>query len=237
MVEVTAGGRTLRRRVYAGEGYLGGSSRRLHFGLADAAEIDSVRVFWPDGVEEELASVKPGHLHRIVQGVGSGMPLETAATSPFDGRPPAHITSNGESETRVPVLDKLPYASLSLPTFEGEPKTVRDFAGLPLLVYVWGSWEEHATDGLTKIADAMGALRGVEVFPLSIDGVREDEATQYFLSKSGLAERGGRAVLAGRIGTGTHGGIAQAEGRSALPDHDAGIANGQCALAERAGTD
>ena len=39
----------------------------------------------------------------------------------------------------------------------------------------------------------MGALRGVEVFPLSIDGVREDEATQYFLSKSGLAERGGRA--------------------------------------------
>jgi len=192
LVEVKAGGRTLRRRIYAGEGYLGGSSRRLHFGLADATEIESVSILWPDGIREELVGVQPGHLHRVVQGVGSAMPLETPASSPFDGKPPVALATNGKSATRVPVLDKLPYASLSLPTFEGEAKTVRDFAGLPLLVYLWGSWDEHATDGLTRLGAAMDTLGGVQVFPLSIDGVREDEATQHFLGESDLTSRGGR---------------------------------------------
>ena len=42
----------LSRWVEAGSGYASQSDMRLHFGLGDAAEIDSVKITWPDGVTE-----------------------------------------------------------------------------------------------------------------------------------------------------------------------------------------
>ena len=53
-VSVSVGGRTLRRTMHAGTGYLTGNAPELHFGLGDASTIASVVVRWPDGTESTL---------------------------------------------------------------------------------------------------------------------------------------------------------------------------------------
>ena len=59
-IELTLGnGNKLLRSLRIGEGFLGQSSRVLHFGLADE-EIRQIRVRWPDGEWQEMALVAPG---------------------------------------------------------------------------------------------------------------------------------------------------------------------------------
>ena len=57
-VIVTAGGAVQMREVHGGSGYLGQSSRWLHFGLGDVAEIERVDIVWPDGVKQSLGATR-----------------------------------------------------------------------------------------------------------------------------------------------------------------------------------
>ncbi|MEK7283698.1 MAG: CRTAC1 family protein [Acidobacteriota bacterium] len=48
-VTVTAGGGTQRRDIASGDSYLSSHDPRLHFGLGDAATVETIDVRWPDG--------------------------------------------------------------------------------------------------------------------------------------------------------------------------------------------
>jgi hypothetical protein len=52
----TSAGRQYRE-VNIGNGFAGGSSRRLHFGLGMAQRIDAVTIRWPDGHQERTGPV------------------------------------------------------------------------------------------------------------------------------------------------------------------------------------
>ena len=54
-VKLIAGGRTMIRTVQAGSGYAAQSAHPLHFGLAQATEIEALEVRWPSGVVEQHA--------------------------------------------------------------------------------------------------------------------------------------------------------------------------------------
>lgn len=51
-VQVTAGGRTWRRQLMAGNGYRASNERRLVFGLGDQTRVDELRVVWPAGSQQ-----------------------------------------------------------------------------------------------------------------------------------------------------------------------------------------
>jgi enediyne biosynthesis protein E4 len=57
-VTLTAGDLRQTREVYAGSGYLSGSSLVQHFGLGRNERVDSIAVRWPSGAETKLAGVK-----------------------------------------------------------------------------------------------------------------------------------------------------------------------------------
>jgi hypothetical protein len=67
-VAVEAGGRKHVATLYAGEGYLAQSSKRMHFGLGDATSIERVTVRWPWGATETIAAPPIDQRLRIVQG-------------------------------------------------------------------------------------------------------------------------------------------------------------------------
>jgi hypothetical protein len=67
LVRLTAGGRTQVRQVQAAGGYLSQSSNTLHFGLGDAAAIDSVEVRWPDGRVQTLKGVAVDALTAVAE--------------------------------------------------------------------------------------------------------------------------------------------------------------------------
>ena len=68
LVEVTAGGRTVRARVAAGESYLSTGDRRLHFGLGEIHRVDRVVVHWPAGVKQEWSALPVDRYHSLEEG-------------------------------------------------------------------------------------------------------------------------------------------------------------------------
>jgi hypothetical protein len=53
-VDVEAGGRRWKRWVNPGQSYLCSNDPRVHFGLGQAGQVDSIRVVWPDGSSPEV---------------------------------------------------------------------------------------------------------------------------------------------------------------------------------------
>jgi hypothetical protein len=193
-VLVEAGGELHQRRVYAGEGYLGGSSKRQHFGLGAATRVEKVTVEWPDGTRSEHADLAPGALYRLApqrapQRIDGNQTDALAALAPTPLEPRI-----GERAHRVPALDRLPFARLPLPAFEGEPHEVVDFGGAPLLLYLWASWDDASLAGLARVAASRAALEdaGLTVYPLSFDSVRHADFAHATIAQLDLAERGGR---------------------------------------------
>jgi hypothetical protein len=66
-VEAEVAGRVLRREVRGASSYASFNDPRIHIGLGDAEATGPVRVLWPDGREQELAPLAPGH-YRVVEG-------------------------------------------------------------------------------------------------------------------------------------------------------------------------
>ncbi|HVJ09531.1 MAG TPA: CRTAC1 family protein [Acidisarcina sp.] len=62
-VYLTAGGIRQRGDVLSGGSYLSSNDMRVHFGLGDAAAIESVEIHWPSGAVEKI---KPTALDRIL---------------------------------------------------------------------------------------------------------------------------------------------------------------------------
>ena len=70
-VVLTAGGQRQQGMVRTGSSYLSQSSLVLTFGLGNAASVDSLRVWWPDGSEELIGEeMNPGFRYLVARGEG-----------------------------------------------------------------------------------------------------------------------------------------------------------------------
>jgi peroxiredoxin len=138
-VTVSAGGRDLRRTLHAGEGFLAQSTKRLHFGLADAEAVDRIEVEWPDGTRSECEGVPAGSRLRIVQDEEGGARVETLEARPtdlaaFEHAPAAPL---GGRARRVVLAYPLPLSRVRLPAFEQPERRIEDLAGQPVLINFW----------------------------------------------------------------------------------------------------
>lgn len=77
-VRVTAGERTLRKQLTAGDGFACSNQRRIVFGLADATSVDQIRVRWPGGREQVFTDVPLGRETVLMEGSGRSLPLPEA---------------------------------------------------------------------------------------------------------------------------------------------------------------
>ena len=69
-VEVTAGASKQTDEVRSGGSYMSQSDLRLHFGLADHARADHVKIIWPSGAIETFANLPADHFYCMEEGVG-----------------------------------------------------------------------------------------------------------------------------------------------------------------------
>ena len=66
-LKLTAGGRTQVGFVDGGNGFAGQSSRRVHFGLGEAARIERLEVLWPSGTKQTFEGMAARRLYRLVE--------------------------------------------------------------------------------------------------------------------------------------------------------------------------
>lgn len=69
-VEVRVGSRTIVRRCQGSQGYLSSDARRVHVGLGDAMQADSVTIRWPSGFRESFGTRPPGREYNLIEGRG-----------------------------------------------------------------------------------------------------------------------------------------------------------------------
>lgn len=168
----------LVRTVQAGEGFLGQSSRWLHFGLG-AGEIESVKVIWPGGKSETIDRAQANHACRFVEGdlFPEFAPLPAAA-APAPAAPLSPLPAAVEG--LITLLTPAPFPPLPAVRPDGSAFTVEDTEG-PLLINLWASWCPDCAEELAewKLAAADFAKAGVKVMLLAADGMETQHGTGF----------------------------------------------------------
>lgn len=75
-LKATIGGREQWSFVNGGNGFASQSTRRVHFGLAEATKIDKLEVLWPSGLVQTFEQIAADKIYRIVEGKNELAPLK-----------------------------------------------------------------------------------------------------------------------------------------------------------------
>jgi hypothetical protein len=73
-----AGGARRVRFVDGGNGFGAQSTRRVHFGLGDAAAVERLEIAWPSGRRQVFEDVAAGRIYRAIEGRPELVPFEAA---------------------------------------------------------------------------------------------------------------------------------------------------------------
>jgi len=65
------GAREQLQQVEGGSGFAAQRERRVHFGLGETPQVDSVVVAWPSGLRETIVEPEADRNHRVVEGGGA----------------------------------------------------------------------------------------------------------------------------------------------------------------------
>jgi len=93
---ISSGGMVQIGEVRSGSSYLSQNDLRLHFGLGDAASINSVRILWPSGKDETYKDLAADFIYTIVEGSG------ITERSPFAGKSAVAAAKPDSQDAHVP---------------------------------------------------------------------------------------------------------------------------------------
>ena len=69
-LRLTSGKRVQVDEVRSGGSYISQNDLRIHFGLGEATQADTLQIRWPSGETETLQNLPAGHLITIEEGKG-----------------------------------------------------------------------------------------------------------------------------------------------------------------------
>ena len=194
-------GKRLGRTLRAGEGYLGQSSKVVHFGLpADMATSDvRVSVRWPGGEREEFGSMAPGQAYELVQG-GDARPVPERQVNVEAKAPNAPSTPS--SNVRLLPHAKLPLPPLLYTDSEGGIADASSPTNGTTLIMLWASWCQPCLAEIRAFAAEAEALveakvrvclvnveDTVEVTALADASFVQGQATPAFLNAFDVVQR------------------------------------------------
>jgi hypothetical protein len=190
------GGRVQRQRLRAGEGYLGQSSLRPHFGLESAAG-GRVAVRWPGGTREDFGELAAGQRWRLVQGSGRALPVAPRmhAAAAMAALEPQVSSWNPEPVVRVPLAARLPLAPFAIPAFADPARRVGDLAGAPVLIVLYTASHPGGHAALARLAARAAdfSAAGAHVVPLATDSGPSLAEARALAERAGLGPAAGYA--------------------------------------------
>lgn len=172
----TADAKPITRTVRAGDSFLAQSSKTLHFGLGEAAQIDRLEIQWPSGERQIIQDVSLDRLCSIREG---------DAMVNYAQDPGRQIAKGLETPVVLPA-DQTAQKTVCF-SMVGFPATNYDASGMSrpfldpsarmVLVNLWASWCKPCVDELQEFTSQALRLRQakIDVVALSVDGIVGDQ--------------------------------------------------------------
>ncbi len=167
-VTIEAGGRTQIERVRLTVGFQTQVSRDIHFGLADADQVDRIEVRWPSGKTQRFAGLGTHTRWALVEGLPAATELKVP-TWPEDARP------RGSQAYRLDV---------PLQTLDGEQTKLEAFSG-PTVLNFWAPWCEACKREIPALAKLARERGDVRVVAVSVETSKLDDV-RAFAAKHGV---------------------------------------------------
>jgi tetratricopeptide (TPR) repeat protein len=159
------------RTLRAGEGYLGQSSKSIHFGLPAAVgqtpHIDRVVVRWPGGDAETYADLKPGNRYRLVQGSGRPVAIPPRTLAPQLVAQRVEMTTTTQN-ARIILAGRLAMPPLTYTTAQGSQAPIPVGKNRLLLVNLWAPWCLPCVKELAEFAKAKAELDPLDLDVLAV---------------------------------------------------------------------
>jgi peroxiredoxin len=183
------GGGLVMRTLKAGEGFLAQSSKWLHFGLGDAAAIETISVQWPGGRPQILKGPATNARYELLQGGEPVLAQKRSPATAFDSCADPLILPDGNEEKHRLLGIRVPLPPLRI---EGIDLTTK---GKPLLINLWASWCADCTTELSEFKKAAAAFQKADlgILPLSMDKLGSTPGTNdagAFLKSLGIPFQG-----------------------------------------------
>lgn len=187
-------GRTEKRAVRGGEGFLSQNSKTLFFGLGETDKVDKLEVRWPDGQLEEFEVGAVDRRLRLVQGMPKVGEVKIQRPTGRLAALPQELPAS-PNLGRVPVITKVPMAEFPIPSWDDPDRTVKDLAGRPILINFWSTTCASCIEEFEEIRLKRKNLnrRGLQVVTLLTDGPEAEERARRILKAVQLDRLGGRA--------------------------------------------
>jgi len=188
-------GRNLRRTLHAGDSFLAQSSKRLHFGLGDATVAQEVKVIWPDGSENVYQNLDADKCYQLTQGSPSAALKRVRTAKQLAKAETKTLPRNGNPVVRIPLVEKIPMASVPIPSFSNPARTVADLAGRPVLINLWGLTCANCLKEFQAFQRRQKQIssRGLQIVTLCTDPVEKHADALERLKVFGLEQHGGYA--------------------------------------------
>ena len=174
----------LIRTVYAGSGFLAQSTKSLHFGLGKRAQIESVKVRWPGGREEEFSGVTPNGHFVLTEGTSLAQPRKRPRTKEMT--PSIAAEPNLSPSSRVVLLEPAPLPnSLNCTDLDGTELALADaHRNQPLLINLWSTTCANCLHEISEWSQRKSELEaaGLEILAVCVDQVIDTAAERQRIS-------------------------------------------------------
>ena len=154
----------LVKSLRAGEGFLSQSSKWLHFGLGDTAEIDSLTIHWPgQATPQTVAGLKADVFYELEQGNPQPQqrPPRTSVAHNLQSQPVTIPTSTDAAQ--IVLTSRMSLPRLTFQRFDESIGHLEDYRGQPVWLNLWASWCAPCLQELGEVTSHAQRLRAAGV--------------------------------------------------------------------------